>query len=214
MNNTTEQTVSPLNATTYMPEKKWWVWVDKNDVIQKTISSLFELTNLDTSGDDNLKCVRVGNVDEQLFAHLSKVARKSYYIGLLDELEQEIYSFKFKSYVDRAIKTDEHYVIDDSMCVDFKLLDENNVSVDYTGPVTLKCIGTTGINKQYKISTDNNTLQQTGDHSREYTMSITDKLIVNNTNMQTKQSIRATCNFVVNNEIYPLFRYITFGSNA
>lgn len=214
MNNTTEQIVSPLNAITYMPEKKWWVWVDDNDVIQKTISSLFELTNLDTSGEDNLRCVRIGNVDEQLFTELSKVANKPYYIGLLNEQAQEIHSFKFKAYVDHAEKTEEHYIIGDTMHINFKLLDENNEPVMYDGPILLKCVGTKGLNKQYKIHTDNNTLKPTGDHSRERSMNITDKLIVDNTNMLSKQSIRATCNFVVNGKIYPLFRYITFGTHA
>ena len=96
---TYEQIATPLAGCKYIPEKKWWVWVDTNNVIQKTISSIFELTDLSTSGDDNLRCIRVGNVSEALYNELRKVANKSYYIGVIDESIQEIYSFKFKANV-------------------------------------------------------------------------------------------------------------------
>ena len=212
--NTIEQIANPLNAVTYMPEKIWWVWVDGNNVIQKTLSSLFELTNLDTCGGNDLRCVRIGNVDEQLFTELSKVSSKPYYVGVLDESVQEIHSFKFKAYVTGGSKTEEYYIINDSIHVNFKLLDEYNHSVEYDGPIILKCIGTKSVDTQYTISTDNKTLQLTGDQSREYTMNINDVLNINNKSMRTKQSIRLTCNFVVNNKLYPLFRYLTFGSHA
>lgn len=214
MTKTIEQILSPLAECKYIPEKKWWVWVDTNNVIRKTVSSIFELSNLNTSSNTNLRLIRVGNVSEELYDVLRKVANKSYYIGVIDESIQEIYSYKFKARVIDGIKQHEHYVIDKSIHAEFMLKDEDDKLVNYDGPITLKCIGNTGVNKQYTLQTKNDTLEPTGDHSREYTMNINDTLIVTNADVDRPHSIRVTCNFVVNGELYPLSRYVTFNKHA
>lgn len=212
---TAEQVVSQEYFCSYIPEKKWYVWVDQNNVIQKTISSIFELSGLETNQDKDLdlRVIRIGCVTEPLYNVLSKVASKPYYIGVIDEDAQEIYSFKFKHKITGGVKNDDKYIIDDALNVNFMLLDELDNPIDYNGSIILKCINTKTVNKQYTINSANNTLQNTGDHSREYTIHVDDTLTINNSNIVNDCSIRVICNFFVNGCNYPLVRYITFGAH-
>ena len=143
MNNTIEQTISPEWTCAYIPEKKWYVWADDNNVIIKSIASLFELSNLTSSDtiENNLRVIRLGHVSEELFTVLSKIGTKPYYLGVIDEDQQEIYHYKLKAKILSAVKKDDRYIVNDHepMKVRFNVLDEHEKSINNeNGIVSIK----------------------------------------------------------------------------
>ena len=215
MNSTTiEQVANPLLHCKYIPEKKWHVWFDTNNVIIKTISSIFELSNLETNipGESDLTAVNIGHVSEPLFNVLNKVTQKPYYIGIIDQQNQEIYHYKFKNKISGADKIDDRYPLklNSTLHVKAMLLDEHDA--DVTGQATtysIKCIGTKTINKQYRLTSKQQTLNKKQGTSREFEIDIDDTLLIENIGIETAVSLRFTQPYKINDDIYNLTRYIT-----
>lgn len=86
------------SAEIYVPTKVWYVWVTDGGLIVKSIGSMFELSNVRSSDQgDRLRVVRLGQVNEEMWKILNKLCLKPYYFGILDEVTEEIYYYKFKA---------------------------------------------------------------------------------------------------------------------
>lgn len=125
--------ISPI-VDVFVPTKTWYAFVDDNNVIVRTIGSMFPVTNLKCTDAPDMKILDLGNINEKAWVVINKIVHSPYYSGYISEKTKEIIYYRLKSSVSNSDKKDGIYHITSNKCdITVSCLDEHGDDVIIPG---------------------------------------------------------------------------------
>jgi len=98
----------------FLPTKMWYAFLDSKGIIVNTVGSMFPVSNLTCSLEDDLIVHELGMINEDAWRILNKIVHAPYCGGYIDRSEEEIVFFKLKADVTNSEKRDGIYHLNGS----------------------------------------------------------------------------------------------------